>query len=114
MDRDWFTITCEIKCASTEMLRQLEETAARETNLDHTVTRTLEHGPGEVERHTYRLGDYFDSIELRQDEPNGRLQLIFHLREAVDSRWKDLLMSVLRSIGGRFRGTSIEFPRQGP
>ena len=94
------------------MLRQLGEAALRETDLDQTITRTLVYGPGEVEKHTYRLGDYFDSIELLSDEPNSRLKMTFHIRQDVDSHWKDLLMAVLRSLGKRCSGISIEFPRQ--
>jgi hypothetical protein len=94
------------------MLRPLQEMALRETDLDHTITRTLEHGPGEIERQTYRLGDYFDSIRMQQDEPHGSLEIVFHIRQDVDSRWKDLMMAVLRSLNKSFAGISIEMPHR--
>ena len=94
------------------MLRQLEESAVKETDLNHTIARTFEYSPGQTEKRIYRLGDYFDSIELLHDEPNKTLRLTFHAREGVDSRWKDLLMAVLRALGKRFAGITVEFPRQ--
>lgn len=112
MNGDWRTITCAINCASMGMLRPLQETAVRETDLDHTITRTLEYGPGDIERHTYRLGDYFDDIQMKQDEPHCRLEITFHIRQDVDSHWKDLVMAVLRSLNKSFSGISIEFPRR--
>lgn len=112
MNGDWHTITCTIHCASRGTLRPLQEMAAKETDLGHTITRTLEYAPGEIERHTYRLGDYFASIDLEQDEPQGKLKLTFHVRQDVDSHWKDLLMTVLRSLNKSFAGISVEFPRR--
>jgi hypothetical protein len=110
MNGDWHEITCTISCASRGTLRPLREMAARETDLDHTITRTLEYGPGDIERQTYRLGDYFDNIQMQQDEPHGRLEIVFHVRQDVDSHWKDLVMAILRSLNKSFADISIEFP----
>jgi hypothetical protein len=90
----------------------LEEATVKAVDLDHTITRTFEYLPGETEKRIYRLGDYFDSIDLLHDELNSRLKVTFRVRQDVDSRWKDLVMAVLRSIGNRFSGISIEFPRR--
>jgi hypothetical protein len=112
MNGDWHTITCIINCPSREMLRPLQEMAVSETDLDRIITRTLEYGPGEVEIETYRLGDYFDSIQALYDDPYDRIKLIFHVRQSVDSHWKYLLMTVLRSINKSSDGISIEVLRQ--
>jgi len=37
------------------------------------------------------------------------VKLTFHLREGVDSHWKDLVMAVPPAVAGRFSGTSVEF-----
>src|SRR5207245_6093981 len=63
-----------------------------------------------AESDVYRLGDYFESVELLPDEPNNKLSLTFHARQGVDSHWKFLIATVLRSIGNRFAGISVEFP----
>jgi hypothetical protein len=112
MKKDWRTVDCLINCPSQEMLRQLEAVTEEAINLDRIITRTLVQG-GETEKRLYRLGDYFDSIELTHDEPHNRVRLTFHARKDVDSHWKGLLMAVLRSIGNRVIGISVEFPRLG-
>ena len=111
MNENWRTITCIIDCKSGEMLRRLEEMAAKEIDLDHIVTRTVEYEPGETEIRAYRLGDYFDSIGLLEEESN-HIKLIFQVRKNADSRWKDLIMAVLRSLGKQCVGITVEFSRQ--
>jgi len=112
VDRDWHTITCVIHCPSGVILREVEEAAAKEVDPAHIVTRTLHFFSAEAEMESYRLADYFESVELLPDEPNNKLRLTFHTRQGVDSHWKFLIATVLRSIGNRFAGVSVEFPRQ--
>jgi hypothetical protein len=97
---------------SEEILRQVEEITIKEIDLDHTIIRTLQYLPGEIEKLTYRLGDYFERIEMLPDEVNKRLELTFYARHDVDSHWKGLLVAILQSIGTRFAGISVEFPHR--
>jgi len=111
MNMDCRTITSVIDCKSPETMRELEKVAVKEIGPNHTIIRTMKSGHGEPERMVYRLGDYFENIELQHEESN-RLILTFHARHDVDSRWKDLLMAVLRALGKRFAGITVEFPRR--
>jgi len=90
----------------------VEEAATKEVSSDHVVTRTFHFLSAGAEKEAYRLGDYFESVEVLLDEPNNDLKLTFHTRQGVDSHWKFLISTVLRSIGNRFTDISVEFPSQ--
>jgi hypothetical protein len=99
-------ITCVINCKSAEVLRRLEEFAASQIDLDHTIFKTLTYYQNGIETNvtkSYRLGEYFTSIEI---EPSSELsfKLIFHVRHGVSSYWKDLIMTLLRSINNDVNG----------
>lgn len=101
-----------IACESTEILRQVEESARDRIGLENSITKVFRHYAGGVEKrvsHIYKLGDYFGEIELRADEWNDvpSLKIIFHIRKGVDSYWKDLAMAVLRSIMEGLAGVSL-------
>lgn len=97
-------MTCDIRCNSPETLRHSQELARQRIRLDRIIEKTFRSFPGGVEKRIhkeYRLGDYFDSIELTDADSRGEspsFKVIFHVHGSVDSFWKDLVVTVLRSI----------------
>jgi hypothetical protein len=94
------------------MLRRSEESARTRIDPNDVVFRAVRHFPGGAERRTtetYRLGDYFERIELHPDTSPSQLsfRLVFYIREGVDSHWKHVMMSVLRSIVEDLSGVSV-------
>lgn len=101
MDRR--TITCIIQCESEDALRRSQEFTKERIALDEAIHKTFRTYPGGVERlehRSYRLGDYFDRIELQSDVAGGPFSfaLVFHTHQDVDSYWKDLVVAALRRI----------------
>jgi len=89
----------------------VEQCAKERISLDDEVARVWQSFPDGVERRTtkyYRLGDYFDSIELIHSQSEIlSLKLIFYPKEGVSTYWKALLMGVLRSISKGLNGASV-------
>jgi hypothetical protein len=111
------TVTCVVTCKSAEILRRSAVLAKRWTDHNETVIQTIRRFPGGVEEtvvYNYRLGDYFDSIELQpgtMDEAFS-FQLVFRLRRGVESGWQYLVMAVLRAITDAMPGASVTSIRQ--
>jgi hypothetical protein len=92
-----------VRSDSAETLRKATEVASEFTRPDEKITRTIKTFPGgveQVEKRAFRLGDYFDSVELVASEPDDpkTFSIIFHIRRGVDSTWKPLVLAVLRAI----------------
>ena len=96
---------------SAETVRKATEVARHVTRPDEEITRTFRTLPGGMERlevKVFRLGDYFDKVELvtsESDEP-ATFTIVFHVKQGVDSSWKPLLLAVLRTISEGVPGIS--------
>jgi hypothetical protein len=108
------TITGIARCESAETLRKVIEFAECVTHPNTEIVKTIITRPGGVERRevrAFRLGDYFDKIDLlpNESDSSASLSLIFHIREGVTSFWKDMVVSLLQEISGNVPGvkTSI-------
>ena len=105
------SVTCVLECKSAEILRQAKELASKRIDLGEIVPRTLRYFPKGVEKRiveSYRLGDYFEKIELADEATDDlSFKLIFHPRQGVTSYWKDLMMAVLKSISDSSDGVVI-------
>jgi hypothetical protein len=108
------TITGIARCESAETLRTAIELAERVIHPNTEIVKTILTLPGGVEKRekrAFRLGDYFNEIELLPNEADAppSFVLVFHIREGVTSFWKDLLMTVLHEISENVSGvkTSI-------
>lgn len=100
---DVLSIAGIVRGESAEIVRKATEVARHVTRPDEEITRTLRTYPGGNERleiRAFRLGDYFDKIELLPDESGdaSSFKLVFQIRQGVDSSWKPLLVAVLRAI----------------
>lgn len=105
------TIASIVRGDSTETLRKATAIAREMTRLDEEITRTFITSPGGIERRevrAFRLGDYFDRIELLPSESDNSASftLTFRIRHGVDSSWKALLVAVLRTISESVPGIS--------
>lgn len=95
------TVTCIINCKSVEDLRICEQKVRGRIDCDRIVTRTWRRFPRGVEKKTvkkYKLGDYFDSIELIPSKIENSFNLIFYPRQGADPYWKDLIIAVMQSV----------------
>jgi hypothetical protein len=105
-------MTYLIRCDSTETLRHAIRVAKVRIHRDEEITRTFRTFPGGIERRqiaSYRIGDYFDRIDLIQNESDPlSFELVFHVHQGVDSTWKALIVSVLRSINDDLPGISVK------
>lgn len=82
------------------------------TDLDGTVTKTFQYLSDGVETRrseAYRLGNYFDRIDVKEAKDGSSLTLTFWVRPSADSLWKDLVMAILRSIRDSVGAFSVEF-----
>lgn len=102
-------ITCAIRCDSAESLRTATEFAQHRVRPDEEITRTHVTFPGGVERRevrAFRLGDYFDTIELLSGSSGESFTLTFHVNPGAGADWKYLIVSVLRELNESARGVS--------
>jgi hypothetical protein len=111
-------VTCSVRCNSAETLRQAMELARTCIHPDNEIVKTFRTFPAGVERRevrAFRLGDYFDGIQLIREESDGPLsfRLIFRVSQSVrDNYWKDLLVAVLRSVSDGLPGVSTSIMRE--
>ena len=87
---------------SAETLRRLEELVKRQTDPDGTIAKVSMCYPAGVEKVTvkeHRIGDYFEKIELLHEDSadNLSVKVVFHVRQGVDSYWKDMMFRILRT-----------------
>lgn len=96
------TIVCVISGPTPEMLRAGEHLARTESALDRVSTVVSFSFPGGVERRverSYRIGDYFDRIEIGNLMSEGRsFEMVFHVRPDAGRYWKDLIVGILRDM----------------
>lgn len=101
MSNDTATITCVIRAESPEKLRLAEQMAAEKVALDNIITDVIKAYPGGVETtrtERYRLGDYFDQIQILAGSSSQSFRLVFHRRADAKRFWRELIAEVLRSL----------------
>lgn len=102
-----FTVTFVVSSDSSEKLRLARELAISKSQLDrlHTDVATA---TDRVRIEHHRLGDYFDSVQVAEDELTS-FRLVFYPRPNADRYWKDLIADILVSL--RAAGVSIKSAR---
>jgi hypothetical protein len=93
-------ITCLVRCESAESLRAATEVVERLNQPDTVIPKTFITLPGEREERLFRMGDYFDKIELKPSESgdSASFSLLMYIGESASSFWKDLLMEALQTL----------------
>jgi len=93
-------LTYVIRCNSAYSSQKTREVLESVIRPEVEVTRTFFTCPGGVERReirAFRIADYFDSIDIHFiDQLN--FYLSFQVIKSADRFWKDLVVSVIRSI----------------
>ena len=84
---------------------------------DEVIHRTFLTFPRGIEQRnvrSFRLGDYFDNVELSEiDDDQSSFLIVFHVSQGVESYWKDLVSAILRTISDTLPGASATpFVRQ--
>lgn len=96
------TVTCLVRSESPEELRAAERVAAEKSSLDRVITDVVHRFPRGVEQREevkYRLGDYFDGIQVLRAPANAKsFKIVFRVRQDAGRFWRDLMVDVLRSI----------------
>ena len=102
-------VTSIITCKTEDILRQARELAQLRSHPDDVVldefTRFV-HGVEKVEHTASRIGDYFDSIDVR-DVNTGDLSFAVVFQPKLESHWRPLMVAVLRSISEQTAGVTI-------
>lgn len=102
-------IVCVVRCASADALRAAIEIAERLNHPDSEITRIFVTMPGGgEEKRDFRIGDYFDRIELMYSgSSDASFSLTFHIRGGVDSSWKAVLVAALQAIRESAPGVKV-------
>jgi hypothetical protein len=95
-----YSVTYIIRCRSSDALRKAKETVLSLTQPNEEIARTFITFPRGIERRemiSLRVGDYFDSVETNYLDPLS-FQMTFQVSQKADRFWKDLVVSIIRSI----------------
>lgn len=94
-------------------LEQIQELLHKRTSLDAVQVFMRTSSPGGVrktEEIPYRIGDYFQHIEISPLENDAAaLRIMFHRRPDAGRLWKDLMVKILRSA--QEAGANVELER---
>lgn len=99
-----YIVTWTITAKTLEQASNAHEIAKNESEPDRVVTFIVRAFPNGIEKRyeeKYRIGDYFDKIEI-SDVTDNSFEIAFYVREGVISKWKDLsvgLLSKMREAG---------------
>jgi hypothetical protein len=104
-------MTWLVRCATQSEAEQLRARLPALIELDNTLVDEVRAFPGgaeQVSRQTYRLGDYFASIQVLPDtlRSPSTSRVLFQRREDAGPFWKDLMARVLGDIRDAAPGTS--------
>ncbi len=96
-------ITSVLHSKSEDAMRRSREVANNRIQPDELIHKTFRRfsgGAEKIEHEFYRIGDYFDRIEVACDPQVDPLSitLVFHVRKDADPYWRDIVVAVLRSI----------------
>lgn len=106
------TITFVIRADSRDVLLVAERVATRKADLDSVITNVIRRYPRGVEKTEevkYRLGDYFDGIQIVDDksDDNRSFSLVFHPRADAGRFWRDLMAAVVTTVSASVDGISV-------
>lgn len=94
------TITSIIGFESPEAMQATEALLRERIDLNYVFKINSYTWPGGVETvstNEFRMGDYFEKIEISNDPPNG-LKLTFHKLPGAGNYWKDLLVRTVTLV----------------
>jgi hypothetical protein len=103
-------ISWKISCKFSADLQKAESIARSEAEPDKVIRDVARTTPGGAEKlvtTTYRIGDYFQSVQVCPDERNA-FRIVFYPRPNAGRYWKDLMAGVLRAIRDSAEGVSIK------
>ena len=116
MKNEKATIVCIIRGQTPDVMRAGKALARNESALDRVSTVASFSSPGGVDRiveHSYRIGDYFENIEVGALTDDCRsFEIIFHVRPDAGRYWKDLLVGILSVLERAGFETAINLPSQ--
>lgn len=109
------TVTCLVRSESPEGLLAAERVASEKASLDTVITDVVHRFPNGVEQQEevkYRLGDYFDGIQVIHAPANTKsFKIVFQVRQGAGRFWRDLMADVLRSIRSSSANISTSIAR---
>jgi hypothetical protein len=101
MKQDTGILSCIIKCESQEELRSVRQFVINEMEINSVyidISRSYPNGIEVQKNRSYRIRDFFDTIEAIPSITDRSIRIIFHLRSGVDRYWKDVAARFLQSI----------------
>jgi hypothetical protein len=102
-------ISWKVNCKRPADLQKAESVARSEAEPDRVLKDAARTTPGGVENIVttyYRVGDYFQSVQVFPDEQNA-FRIVFYPRPNAGRYWKDLMANVLRAVRDSAEGVSI-------
>ena len=99
-----FTVTYVVSSESSEKLRHARQLAAGKASLDSLCTEVAT-AKDRIITSDHRIGDYFSAVQVADNGPSS-FRLVFVPIPNADRYWKDLVVTILKSI--REIGVSIK------